>query len=378
MSRYAPNPSDPQTVYFRRSNAADLQAEASAYITTLAGRLITAIGLSGGGNGSLVTLAVEHTDAADGFGVAASQVANSLRIFEAASAPALNAAYAAAFANAVAANPGVPFRDSGLAGTSHAAVFFGFLVLATQIGGGGGGGNARLLDLSVNAARLDQGYPAGAIVLRTGARTNAAGAYTGGGTGNKAITGVFGFDGLPLGSLLALSYTWTSVVGPVGPTWIPPGAASVVVPYVNFVVDFNPAGPSDLRILVVTDSGLGAPISPSIGTYTNDGFNNITHAWALRTCSSSTRLRMLCQAECRQQSAWARAGHRTATASRPWSQRTPPPFCATPSVGTVGCQRALSRQRSCSFRGTAGTPRGAARDSPRLASMAAPCSELLR
>lgn len=147
-------------------------------------------------------------------------------------------------------------------------------------GAGAGAFNSRLLDLSVNAARLDRGYPAGAIVLRAGARTNAAGAFNGGGVGNKAIAGVFGFDGLPLGSLLSLSYTWTSVQGPVGPTWLPPGAASPLVPYVNLVVDFNPAGPSDLRILVVTDSGLGAPISPSIGTYTNDGLNNITHAWS--------------------------------------------------------------------------------------------------
>jgi hypothetical protein len=31
--------------------------------------------------------------------------------------------------------------------------------------------------------------------------------------------------------------------------------------------------------LVVTDSGLAPAISAAIGTYTNDGFNNITHSW---------------------------------------------------------------------------------------------------
>jgi hypothetical protein len=138
----------------------------------------------------------------------------------------------------------------------------------------------RLLAFPVNNAGVDGRYSDGSVVLRVGAGAHPVGGFTGGGTGNKTLMGVKGFNALALGSLLSLAYTWTSVVGPVGPTWLPPGAASPVIPFVNLVVDFNPAGPSDIRVLVVTDSGLGAAISAAIGTYTNNGSNLITHAWS--------------------------------------------------------------------------------------------------
>lgn len=146
-------------------------------------------------------------------------------------------------------------------------------------GGGGGGLAAGLLALPANNAAADGGYSDGSVVLRVGAGAHPAGAFTGGGTGNKSILGVLGRDGLPIGQLTALEFTWTNVVGPTGPTYIPPGAASPVVPYMNLVVDFNPAGPSDLRVLSLLDSGLAPAISAAIGVYTNDGFNNIKHSW---------------------------------------------------------------------------------------------------
>jgi hypothetical protein len=142
--------------------------------------------------------------------------------------------------------------------------------------GGGGGGGGRLLDLSVNAAGVDR-FEDLAVVLRTGSRVNVAGAYTGGGTGNKAIMGVLGFDGLALGALLSVAFTWENVVGPGGTTFSPPGAASVTVPYVNLVVDF---GGGDLRVLVLMDAQLNPAVSAAIGVYTNPGgLNVITHSW---------------------------------------------------------------------------------------------------
>lgn len=145
--------------------------------------------------------------------------------------------------------------------------------------GGGGALPSNLLPLPVNNAGVDGGYADGSVVLRVGAGAQPAGAFTGGGTGNKSILGLFGYDGRPIGSLVSLEFKWTNVVGPTGPTYIPPAAASPVIPYMNLVVDFNPAGPSDIRVLSLMDSGLAAAISAAVGTYTNDGFNVITHAW---------------------------------------------------------------------------------------------------
>ena len=59
-----------------------------------------------------------------------------------------------------------------------------------------GGGSIPLF--SVNDAAVDYGYADRSVVMRTGSRSNPAGAYTGNGIGNKAILGVFGFDQTPL------------------------------------------------------------------------------------------------------------------------------------------------------------------------------------
>ena len=135
-------------------------------------------------------------------------------------------------------------------------------------------------DFSVNAAAVDGGFSDGSIVLRTGARTNAAGAFHGGGTGNKAIFGVFGFDGLPMGDLVSVAYTWRNVHGSGGPFFNPPAGPSVLTPYVNVLVDFDPLGAHDVRVLVLLDDSLNGAITSAIGTYANPGgLNVLTYAW---------------------------------------------------------------------------------------------------
>ena len=132
-------------------------------------------------------------------------------------------------------------------------------------------------DYSVNSASVDR-VADGSLVLRTGGIINAPEAFTGGGTGNKAILGIAGFHGLPLGWLASIDFSWTNVVGPGGPFYAPPSSGNTTVPWVNLLVDFNPGGPSQIRILVLMDSGLSPAISGSIGGYTNLG-NTITHSW---------------------------------------------------------------------------------------------------
>lgn len=148
-------------------------------------------------------------------------------------------------------------------------------------GSAGANGVGSVFDFSVNEAAVDGPFSDGSIVLRTSAKSNAAGSFHGSGIGNKAIFGVRGLHGFPLGSLTDLQYSWTSHEGPGGPHYNPPTAASTLVPYINIVVDFGlPNGPSDYRILVVTSTGLNPLITASIGSYTNAGGNNVlVHAW---------------------------------------------------------------------------------------------------
>lgn len=142
----------------------------------------------------------------------------------------------------------------------------------------GGGLEANLVALPVNTAAVDAGYQDGSLVLRTGSNANPAGAFTGGGIGNKSILGVSGFDGLPIGQLTSISYTWTNVTGPGGPFFNPPGGPSVQTPYVNLIVDF---GGGDLRVCPLLDDSLAAAVTAAIGTYSNPGgLNVLTFAWS--------------------------------------------------------------------------------------------------
>jgi hypothetical protein len=135
-------------------------------------------------------------------------------------------------------------------------------------------------DFSVNAAAVDAGYADGSIVLRTGARSNAAGAFHGGGTGNKSIFGVFGWHGAKMVDLASVSVTWTNLHGLGGPFFNPPTAETVVTPYLNVLVDFDPLGAHDIRVLVMLSDGQNPLISAAIGSYSNPGgLNVLTYAW---------------------------------------------------------------------------------------------------
>lgn len=136
-------------------------------------------------------------------------------------------------------------------------------------------------DFSVNSAAVDMGYPDKSLVLRTGATVNGPGSYKGTGTGNKSILGLFGFNAMPLSSLTSISFTWSNVVGPAGPNYNPPAAATTNTPYINLIVDFKPVGGgSDLRVLVLISDQLAPAIGAAIGDYTNPGgLNVLTYQW---------------------------------------------------------------------------------------------------
>lgn len=144
--------------------------------------------------------------------------------------------------------------------------------------GGGGGGDA-VSNFSVNAAAVNGGYDDGSVVLRTGTATNPGGAFNGGGTGNKSIGGVFGFNGLPIGDLEAIEYVWENVDGPGGPFFIPPSGTSVQTPYINFLVDFDPLGAGNIKVCVMLDDSLNAAITAAIGSFVNNGSNVLTYGW---------------------------------------------------------------------------------------------------
>ena len=143
-------------------------------------------------------------------------------------------------------------------------------------GGGGGGGDGEFIRFAVNSAGVDGRYTDRSMVLRVGASVNPAGAFNGGGLGNKALLGLLGFGGMPIGALVSVAYTWKNLLGPIG---VPSEPPSVVVPYCNLIVDFAPfPGPGDLRVLSILDRQLAAAISASIGSYADVGALH-THSW---------------------------------------------------------------------------------------------------
>ena len=148
-----------------------------------------------------------------------------------------------------------------------------------NLGGGGGVGSIPVPDFSANEAAVNSGFSDSCIVMRTTARTNAAGAYTGGGVGNKAIYGIFGQAARPISSLQTVEFTWQNVVGPAGPNFIPPEPATTVTPYVNFLVDFDPLGAGDVRVLIVATDQLSGPVVAAVGDYSNNGSNVLTYGW---------------------------------------------------------------------------------------------------
>lgn len=145
-------------------------------------------------------------------------------------------------------------------------------------GGGGGGKGIDSNDRSVNEAKTEQVGPD--LVLRTSDLAPGAGAYNGGGDGNKAIATFYGFEDVPLGDLESISYTWENIKGPVGPKFTPGDPVTTTTLYVNVLVDFGGAGAvGDLYNLVLLTDQLNPTIVDSIGSYVKNG-DALTGTWS--------------------------------------------------------------------------------------------------
>jgi hypothetical protein len=150
---------------------------------------------------------------------------------------------------------------------------------------GGGNGFSSIIDLSVNAAGVDLcwkdalGKPT--CVMRTGALVNTAGAFNGGGVGNKSILGARNIlKGKPISSLLGTSFKWENLLGPAGQFYNPPQPSTMVDLYMNLLIDFDPLGVHDLRYLVICDSSGVPAIANATGIYSNPGgLNTLDYSW---------------------------------------------------------------------------------------------------
>ena len=92
--------------------------------------------------------------------------------------------------------------------------------------------------------------------------------------------GAFGFNGLSIADLESIEFIWENVVGPAGPNFIPPEPTTPVTPDINMLVDFDPNGAGDIRVLIVATDQLDPAINASVGTSVNNGSNIITHSWS--------------------------------------------------------------------------------------------------
>lgn len=118
-------------------------------------------------------------------------------------------------------------------------------------GGGGGAVYLNRYDLSVNEARVE-GAQTVAPYMITGTTLNTAGAFTGGGTGNKAILGCGGHSGMPLGAIASIEWEWDNI------SPLEPGTLHRY-PYVNLVLQLSPG---QLKILVIDPNQ--AVITPAL------------------------------------------------------------------------------------------------------------------
>ncbi len=100
------------------------------------------------------------------------------------------------------------------------------------------------VDHSVNKAHVDS-YASASPTLRSSTGTNDSGAFNGGGTGNKPILGVIGFDGMKFNELVSLSFDWTDLT--------PLPATLERLPYFNLVTDIKGDG-SSFRIVNISAS----------------------------------------------------------------------------------------------------------------------------
>jgi hypothetical protein len=104
------------------------------------------------------------------------------------------------------------------------------------------------VDCSVNSAHVESTY-ASLPVLHAQSGGNTAGGYNGGGTGNKCILGFRAGNGLPLGSLSSIEWTWLD---------LNPATSGLPV-YANVVIALNgPLGSAPYKIGVIDPTTLPA------------------------------------------------------------------------------------------------------------------------
>lgn len=122
------------------------------------------------------------------------------------------------------------------------------------------------VDCSVNSAHVESPYTA-MPVLHAQSGGNTAGGYNGGGTGNKTILGYRVGNGLPLGSLVSLEWTWLD---------LNPATSGLPV-YANLVIALNGlVGSAPYKIAVIDPAS--APVLNNGATVTNlDG--SFTTTW---------------------------------------------------------------------------------------------------
>lgn len=89
-------------------------------------------------------------------------------------------------------------------------------------------------DLSVNEARVEISSSDQPRIV-TGTTLNSAGAFTGGGTGNKAILGFKGHSGLLVSAIASLQWEWEAIA-PTETTGTP---FFFVYPYVNLILKLD-------------------------------------------------------------------------------------------------------------------------------------------
>jgi len=196
--------------------------------------VITSVNLTGAGDGHMFFVEVELADASNVDGGADIRGSD---FFLAATADIL------AMAQALAPNT-TPILDVQLAGASKGQRVMGIVLFGTLRGGGGAFEMFSRVDCSVNAAYVESPYSR-TPVLHTRSSGQVAGGYNGGGVGNKSILGFRVGNGLPLGQLQRIEYTWLDL----NP------AMSGFATYANLIIDVNGDG-SAYKIAVIDPASL--------------------------------------------------------------------------------------------------------------------------
>lgn len=160
----------------------------------------------------------------------------------------------------------------GTAYASTAGVGANGVIVIWEYSSGGGGGGGDLFeyiergDFSVNKASVDNAWSANPVI-KTQTGTNAAGGFNGGGTGNKTILGINVGDGLALGALNTIEYTWRPLV---------PYVTTPFQPFVNLVCELGAPAPAGYKILVIDPAAVPAL---NVCTTVNNGDGTFTTTW---------------------------------------------------------------------------------------------------